>query len=212
MLNHALRGTRRGRASTWRFGAAIFLLLATFSISSFAGVIYEYREEGSPTVIGTLELAPSGPIAVFLDDAVFGLGSANLLSVAGTLTLDGADIYISFPTIFPIVPTDPTIDQILVILFDPSSGGDIIEVATQSRFPDGSIRISDQFTNGNWVAQVAEPGTLILLWVGLLGIWLEGRAKASLSPILFPRTSRPRESSPNDAREGASGAAVAGGP
>ena len=36
---------------------ASFLLLAMFSTASFAGVIYEYREVGSPTVIGTLEVA-----------------------------------------------------------------------------------------------------------------------------------------------------------
>ena len=80
-------------------GAASFLLLAMFSSAAFASVIYEYREDGSPTVIGTLELAsppasassgwstatPSDLIALFLDNAVFGLGSANLLSVGGTL-------------------------------------------------------------------------------------------------------------------------------
>ena len=38
-------------------GVASFLLLATFGVASVAGVIYEYREDGSPTVIGTLEIA-----------------------------------------------------------------------------------------------------------------------------------------------------------
>ena len=116
-------------------GAASFLLLAMFSSAAFAGVIYEYREDGSPTVIGTLEVAsppasasigwstaaPSDLIALFLDNAVFGLGSANLLSVGGTLgppeilsldgtKLDGGGFGINFPTIFPVDPTDPTID------------------------------------------------------------------------------------------------------
>jgi hypothetical protein len=52
-------------------GAASFLLLAMFSSASFAGVIYEYRQVGSSTVIGTLEIAPSSElIALFLDNAV----------------------------------------------------------------------------------------------------------------------------------------------
>ena len=45
------------RFSRLNLGAASFLLLAMFSTASFAGVIYEYREVGSPTVIGTLEVA-----------------------------------------------------------------------------------------------------------------------------------------------------------
>ena len=195
----------RCRFSRLNLGAASFLLLAMFSIPSFAGVIYEYREDGSPTVIGTLEVAsppasasigwstaaPSDLIALFLDNAVFGLGSANLLFVGGTLgppeilsldgtKLDGGGIGIQFPTIFPVVPTDPTIDQTLSILFGPSSGGDFIGVATQLTFPNGSILISDQFIDGNWVAQVPEPGTLILLGIGLLGVgWSANRKRAS---------------------------------
>ena len=192
----------RCRLSRLNLGAASFLLLAMFSIASFAGVIYEYREDGSPTVIGTLEVAsppasastgwntaaPSDLIALFLDDAVFGLGYANLLSVGGTLVLsgilsldgtklDGGGIGIQFPTIFPVVPTDPTIDQTLSILFGPSSGGDFIGVATHLTFPDGSIVIRDLFIDGNWVAQVPEPGTLALLGLGLAGLGFARRRK-----------------------------------
>jgi hypothetical protein len=169
-------------------GAVSFLLLAMFSIASFADVIYEYREGGSLTVIGTLEVAsppasasigwstaaPSDLIALFLDDAVFGLGSANLLSVGGTLgftgllsfggtKLDSGSIGIKFPPIFPLVPTDPTIESNLSIQFDPSSGGDFIGLATQLTFPDGSIRVIDFFIFGNWVAQVPEPYACVRL-------------------------------------------------
>lgn len=86
------------------------------------------------------------------------------------MKLDGGGIGINFPTIFPVVPTDPTIDQTLTILFEPSPGGDFIGVATQFTFPDGSIAIGDLFIDGNWVAQVPEPGTLMLLGIGLLGV------------------------------------------
>ena len=196
-------------------GAASFLLLAMFSVASFAGVIYEYRQDGSATVIGTLQVAsppatastgwstaaPSDLIALFLDDAVFGLGSANLLFVDGTLgppeilsldgtKLDGGGIGIKFPTTFPVVPTDPTGDQTLSILFGPSSDGDFIGVATQLTFPDGSIVISDLFIDGNWVAQVPEPNTLILLGIGLLGVGLCCNRKRAFSSTLFARTSR----------------------
>jgi hypothetical protein len=195
----------RCRFSRLNLGAASFLLLAMCSSASFAGVIYEYREDGSPTVIGTLEVAsppasastgwstaaPSDLIALFLDDAVFGLGSANLLLVAGTLgppeiqsldgtKLDGGGFGINFPTIFPVVPTDPTIHQSLSISFNPSPGGDLIAVATLFIFPDGQIAIADLFMDGNWVAQVPEPGILILLGIGLLGVgWSANRKRAS---------------------------------
>jgi len=198
-----MRLLNRCRFSRVSLRAASFLFFALFSTAPFAGVIYEYRADGSPTVIGRLEVAsppagtsigwstavPSDLIALFLDDAVFGLGSANLLFVGGTLgppeiisidgtKLDGGGIGIEFPTILPVVPTDPTIDQTLSILFGPSSGGDFIGVATRSTFPDDSIVIGDLFIDGNWVAQIPEPGTLILLGIGLVGVgWSASRTR-----------------------------------
>ena len=196
----------RCRFCRLNLGAVSFWLLATFSTASFAGVIYEFRADGSPTVIGTLEVASppasaNGPwstaaaldlIALVLNDAVFGLGSADLLSSGGTLgplvivsldgtTLDGGSIGIQFPTTFPVVPTDPIIDRALSILFDPSSGADFIGVATQFTLPDGSIVVRDQLITGNWVAQVPEPGTLILLSIGLLGVaWCAKPRRAAI--------------------------------
>ena len=173
-------------------GAASVLLLAMFSSAAFASVIYEYREDGSPTVIGTLEVASppasasigwstatsSDLIALFLNNSVFGLGSANLLSV-GTLgppeiqslngtQLDSGGFGINFPTIFPVDPTDPTIHQSLSISLNPFSGGDFIRAATIYIFPDGQVAIADLFIEGNWAAQVPEPDTLMLLGIGLL--------------------------------------------
>ena len=172
-------------------------------------MIYEYRADGSPRVIGTLEVAsppagtsigwstavPSDLIALFLDDAVFGLGSANLLFVGGTLgppeivsidgtKLDRGGIGITFPTILPVGPTDPTIDQTLSILFGPSSGGDFIGVATRSTFPDGSIVIGDLFIDGNWVAQIPRTGHLNFAGDWSTRRWLERQPKASPSPII----------------------------
>ncbi len=191
------------------FGAANVWLLAMVSSAAFAGVIYEYRQDASPTVIGMLEIAsppasasigwstaaPSDLIALFLDNAIFGLGSANLLS-GGTLgpielqSLDGTQLDvggfgINFPTIFPVDPTDPTIHQSLSISFNPSSEEDLISGATFYIFPNGQIAIADLFIDGNWVVQVPEPGTLMLLGIGLLAVgWSFNRKRAS-SPTSF---------------------------
>jgi hypothetical protein len=146
-------------------------------------------------VIGTLQVASppasassgwstaaaSDLIALFLSNAIFDLGSANLLSVGAPLgtpeiqslagtQLDGGGFGMNFPTILPGNPTDPTIHQSLSISLNPFSGGDFIRVATVYIFPDGQVAIADLFMDGNWVAQVPEPSTLMLLGIGFLGV------------------------------------------
>jgi hypothetical protein len=172
----------------------VFLALA--SAASSASVIYEYRELGSTSVIGTLEImAPpasfvsgwstadsSDLISLFLDDDVFGLGPDNLL-LAGTVgsvaissidgsKLDGGQMGITFPTIPPPTPADPTIDRILALGFLVPAGADEIGVATFFTRPDGSVIIGDLFVDGDWAvapqAAVPEPGTFTLLVTGLL--------------------------------------------
>jgi hypothetical protein len=167
-----------------------------FGAASSASVIYEYREAGSTSVIGTLEIQtpPADPgsgwsttdsshvLALFLDDAEFGLGSDDvLLAVSGISVdissldgskLDSGGIQLSFPTIIPSNPADPTIDRSLSVAFDLPAGGDFIGLAIQSTFPDGQVIISDLELNGDWTlaqdAAVPEPSTLALLGIGLL--------------------------------------------
>lgn len=203
-LNFLKHGMNPARAY---LSALSFIFFGLSGVSCFAGVIYEYREEGSSTVIGTMEIQSppanassawntaekSDLISLFLDNAVFGLGSGNLFPSAATLgfsglssldgaRLDGGGIAIAFPTIFPPDPADPTIDQSLSIQFDVPTGGDFIGLATVSTFPDGRVVIGDLFISGDWVVQkaaaVSEPGTLPLLGVSLFGIgWIGYRRR-----------------------------------
>ena len=172
------------------------VLLALASAVSSASVIYEYREVGSTSVIGTLEIMEppaslvsgwstadsSDLISLFLDDAVFGLGPDNLL-LAGTVgsvaissvdgsKLDGGQMGITFPTIPPPTPADPTIDRTLALGFLVPAGADEIGVATTFTLPDDSVIIGDLFVEGDWTvapqAAVPEPGTFALLGTALL--------------------------------------------
>ena len=176
--------------------ALAIVLLALFGAASSASVIYQYREAGSTTVIGTLEVEapPASPdsawstvdasdlISLFLDDGVFGLGPDNLLLV-GTVgsvefsssdgsRLDGGQLGMTFPTIPPPTPGDPTIDRSLALGFLVPAGGDEVGVATTFTHPDGTVIIGDLFIDGDWDAvqetAVPEPGTFALLGAGLV--------------------------------------------
>jgi hypothetical protein len=176
-----------------RIRYAVGLLFCTlFASPTWAGVIYEYRELGSSTVIGTLEIAsppasatsgwsstvPSDWIMFSLDDSVFGLGSGNLLSIAafgGSIeSFDGSDLDagslgITFPTIVPGDPLDPTIDQVMSLLFSVGAGSDFIGLSTISTFPDGGVVIGDLFLFGDWTTStVPEPGTATLVAIALV--------------------------------------------
>src|SRR4029453_13301489 len=110
---------------------ALFCLLFPLgATNASAGVIYQYVQVGSGVVLGMLEVdSPpastnagwstadnSDLVALFLNDAVFGFGLANLVvgnvvsftatSVTGA-TFDGGGISLSLPTL----PGDPTIDR-----------------------------------------------------------------------------------------------------
>ena len=182
-----------------RVACAVGLLFCIlFATPGWAGVIYEFREAGTSDVIGTLEIAsppanattfwsttdPSDLVALHLENSVFGLGTADLLSIAATvggsvLSLDGSNldigsVAISFPPILPADPLDPTIDQFLSFVFGVPAGSDFIGLATINTFPGGGVTTGDLFLFGDWtVAAVPEPGTAALV---VLGLAVAGRA------------------------------------
>jgi hypothetical protein len=157
--------------------SSLWLSLAT----SVAGVIYEFHEQESTRGIGTWEVAappasassgwstrdPSDLMALFLDNATFGLGSGNLLTAGGTLsfsdlqslagpTLDAGFLGIMFPT--ATGPGNTAIAKNLVIDvgvrgFGAFAATDFIAVATYFTFPDGTVAIGDLFIFGDWVAR-----------------------------------------------------------
>ena len=179
-----------------RFVLGIVFLTAFTSVSS-ANAIYEYRELGSTVVIGTLELAeppasnsvawstvdPSDLVSLLLEDAVFGLGTGNLflagpaISVFDVISsidgsaLDTGGIGLTFPTIVPSNPADPTIDRTLVLAFGAAADVDAIRLATVFTFPDESTVVGDLFVDGNWTAAptaaIPEPASLLLVGAGL---------------------------------------------
>jgi hypothetical protein len=187
-----MTGTRRW---SQRVACAVGLLFCTLlATPSWASVIYEYREVGSSAVIGRLEIEsppasdtsgwsttdPTDLIALTLADSVFGLGIGNLLPGAvvgaavlslGGSKLDVGTVTLSFPTIIPPNPLDPTIDQFMSLHFGVAAGTDSIGLATISTFPDGSVTTTDLFRFGDWTAvgavPVPEPGTAVLVLIGL---------------------------------------------
>ena len=183
-------------------GCMLFLGLQLLiqSTTSFATVIYQLREAGSPQVIGTLEVRspPAGSssgwstsdlgamVSLFLDDAVFNLSTVNLfatstVSLVGLTsfngsTLDEGSLQLELPTVLPNDPAvDPTISRTLSMAFDPRGGEDFLGLASVFVFPDGSQVVGDLFISGDWARAVAEPGTFLLLGSVLVGLGLMGR-------------------------------------
>ena len=177
----------------------LFLGLQLFiqSTTSFATVIYQLREAGLPQVIGTLEVRSppaSGAsgwstsdlvdmVSLIFDDAVFGLGSDNLVATSTSslssltsfngVTLDEGSFQLELPTVLPNDPAvDPTISRTLSMIFDPRTGEDFLGMASVFVYPDGSQLVGDLFIAGDWALAVAEPGTFLLLGSMLVGLGL----------------------------------------
>jgi hypothetical protein len=175
-----------------------FLLSTVFATPTWASVIYELHDAGSSAVIGTLRIAappasrktgwsttdPADLIALHLENSLFGLGTGNLLSTAATvnaalLSLDGSNLDvgtldIAFLTI-PSNPLDPTIDSFLSFVFGVLAGDDRIGLATIKTIPDGSQAFDDSLRFGD--ASVPEPGTAVLLMIGLAAAGRTARRK-----------------------------------
>ena len=125
-------------------------------------------------------------VSLFLDDAVFNLGTVNLfatstVSLVGLTsfngsTLDEGSLQLELPTVLPNDPAvDPTISRTLSMAFDPRGGEDFLGLASVFVFPDGSQVVGDLFISGDWALAVAEPGTFLLLGSVLVGLGLMGR-------------------------------------
>jgi hypothetical protein len=180
------------KRTTQRVTCAVGLLFCTlFATSSWASVIYEYREIGSSDDIGTHEIDrppasrvtgwsttdPTDLIALRLADSVFGLGPGNLLpgvtfGGVAVLSLDGSNLDIgsvalSLPPIIPANPLDPTVDQFISLIFGVPPGEDFIGIATITTTPGLGATVVDLTRFGDWTAAVPEPGIAGLVVFGL---------------------------------------------
>jgi hypothetical protein len=198
--------TKLGKFAGRAMRAVGFLLTTVFfsTVSAtpvWSSAIYEFHDLGTSAVIGTFTIAtppastttgwsttdPADLLALHLDDSLFHLGTGDLLST-GTATsvaifsfdgsnLDVGSIFVSFPTITPIDPLDPTIDRFLSILFFVDGGTDFINLATISTFPGGRVVTDDLFRFGDATVPVPEPGTVALLVIGLAAAGRNARRK-----------------------------------